>query len=453
MNLSQAQARVACPSCTLVQPSSHAVCANCGAKLAEALSGDLAPADLLLSEDDDPTEHAAAVFSRGLELAEDRGDGLVWKALCKTGELALSPGPGQTDMEKPLQLTAELFDELKTSVDEQAFPYVTVPVSHANGLLENSGYVRQVEIVDSPDPADPPGTKLLMGGIEFTEPDIEGKVKRGSIPDTSIGVKFNYRNKRTGKRYGAALEHVALTHQPWVDGLPAFGALSQEQPSDAEYDGVYMSVEDAREDILLDNNEDDRIPPKMKPTGKQHTRRPVAEDQPKTVEQLLASQQVQIEQLQAGLNEANERADRAEGRTDSQASAIHLSNVAAKVQEWEGKHLPPSTIKVAKDILLAAGPQPATVTEDNATLTLSITVEPENEGDAAQVKEQHLSVAGIVDMLLSTVPAFGPGADVQAVVAAMSAEQSLATPKSESAKEKADSIYDRAKAAGAGTGA
>lgn len=201
-----------------------------------------------------PTDEAqlsqASICVQGLNLAQEGDDGLVWKVACKTGTLALSPGPGQTDSEEPLNLTGEMFRQMVLSLEEQAFPYCTVPETHGNGSLENTGYVRRAEILTHDevmtDPrvaqrlkqhlaADPADTEYLLAGIEFTEPEVKRKALNGSIPDTSIGVKFGYRNKRTGKQYPVAWEHLALTPVPWVDGLVPFG-LSQNGPYDQDND-------------------------------------------------------------------------------------------------------------------------------------------------------------------------------------------------------------------------
>lgn len=414
----------------------------------------------------------AASFYDSLKLAEEH-NGLVWKAICKTGTLALSPGPGQIDVEKPLELTPELFSELKASVDEKAFPYVTVPTTHTNGLLENTGYVQDVAIKASDDPNDPPGTQVLWAAIGFTEPEIEEKVKRGTIPDTSVGVKFNYRNKRTGKQYKAALEHVALTHQPWVDGLTPFGqSLSQEgvfdqQEMESDWDGVYVHADRGQDedtgDILPSNNEVDGIPThfsstKSMPKSKQHTRRrrpsrirTAAGDQvPDTVEELLASQQARIEAAEKRNSELETQLSQQDGRVASQEASIHLSNVGAKVKKWQDNNLPPAIVKAAKDILLAAGPQPSEVTEDSAVLTLSITKEPESEGDAPEVEERHLSVDGIVDMLLAAVPRIGPGSDVTAVMREMDAFNASQRTDEKSAEERAKEILEEAEELGSG---
>lgn len=217
-------------------------------------------------EPEPPETTQAVIYQRGLSLAatELPEDKLVWKVACKTGKLALSPGPGQTDAETPLHLTPDLFSDMKLSFDEKAFPYVTVPETHANGALENTGYVRKVDVLDHNQAlgdnriperfrdqlqADPHDTQYLLTGIEFTEPGVREKALNGTIPDTSIGVKFNYRNKRSGTNYKAAFEHLALTPVPWVDGLVPFGlsqqggVFDQEFQADVPYTGVFTEIE------------------------------------------------------------------------------------------------------------------------------------------------------------------------------------------------------------------
>lgn len=209
-------------------------------------------------------EHQAAIWMPGAQLDLGVDDnGRFWKVACKTGTLALSPGPGQIDLDQPLNLTDELFDDIKLAFDEKAFPYVTVPETHANGSLENHGYVKALEVLDKAalladariDPEskvaienDSESTRYLLTGIDFTEPETKGKAERGSIADTSVGVKFGFRNKRSGKTYRAALEHLAMTSVPWVDGLIPFGAAALgQQPFDADeamvpYDGVFVQL-------------------------------------------------------------------------------------------------------------------------------------------------------------------------------------------------------------------
>jgi hypothetical protein len=212
--------------------------------------------------------HSAILYGVGIPMAlsaqKVADDGLFWKVACKTGTLALSPGPGQVDLDVPLELTPDLFDSLLEAYDEKAFPYVTVPETHGNGSLENTGYVKALEklskrqlMADSRIPQegkdhvkdDPEDTEYLLSGIHFSKATAKQAAEEGSIPDTSVGVKMGYRNKRSGKTYKAALEHIALTPIPWVDGnIPfnpavALSASSWDQKDSTdqtfEFDGVF----------------------------------------------------------------------------------------------------------------------------------------------------------------------------------------------------------------------
>lgn len=384
--------------------------------------------------------HAVSFFD-SLTLAEKRGDdGLIWKAICKTGTLALSPGPGQIDVEKPLELTPKLFEELKASVDEQAFPHITVPTTHNNGLLENTGYVRKVLIEPSKDKADPPGTQVFMAGIEFTEPSIKEKVTNGTIPDTSVGVKFNYRNKRTGKLYAAALEHVALTHQPWVDGLTPFGGLSQEGIFDRDeiepdYDGVYVhasqepgsntegTVEPGKDDPAKGESGD------ILPEGESTDTVPSVSDKGKdqTVERILASHQAAQESLQQENEKLRRDLALAQGTANSTAEQLHATSVGQRLSQLKDAGFPPSFLTRVESIYLADKPT------SESTLQLSL-AGAGKDGDALEVG----SATELVEFLLAGLPIASNG-DVASLVLSLSRE-STKRPEEQSTDEKADSI-------------
>jgi hypothetical protein len=159
-------------------------------------------------------------------------DGLIWKVALPVGELKLSPGWDGKPVHRPLRVVDGTSEDPKAAIglqdivdafNENAVQHVTVPLSHADKVHENTGFVRQLKVVELPD-----GRKALSCGIEFTEPEIREKVKRGSIANVSVGVQFDYHKKDNGKRYKAALQHVALTNHPWVPGMPPFGAQMSE---------------------------------------------------------------------------------------------------------------------------------------------------------------------------------------------------------------------------------
>lgn len=372
------------------------------------------------------SDEAGLIYQMKLGDAVKGTDGLVWKPVCKTGVLALSPGPGQVDVEKPLVLDSKLLHDLKRSVDEQAFPHITVPETHNNGVLENTGYVRKTEIKKNQD-----GEEELWAGIDFTEPDVRDRALRGSIPDTSVGVKFNYRNKRSGEKYDAALEHVALTPQPWVDGLSGFQEqmLSQEpydQSAESDWRGVFIDAPD-RGNILPEEDESGRLPSKMARTK---TRKPAARRQGgTTVEELLASQQAQIEELQGRATSAERELALAQGTISSQSEQLHADTVNQEIRDYQEAGIPTAVLREARDIMLADKPG-----NDAGTLKLSVQTEDGIE------EEEELRPSDIVRRLLSQVPTTFPTGDVEQVALDLDQHGAARKPAEKDVTEKADEI-------------
>lgn len=425
----------------------------------------------------DEPERAVTIYDDSLSLSDgevQESDGLIYKAICKTGTLALSPGPGQMDQEKPLHLTEEMFNQLVESVEEQAFPYVTVPLSHENSLLENTGYVRKLEVRESNDPNDPPGTKVLVAGVEFTEPEIKQKVERGTIPDTSIGVRFNYRNKRTGKTYPAALEHVALTHQPWVDGLTPFGQsanLSQEpgvfdqETSNPDWDGVYVPVHKPRaerpskrrkrsrrrvhlgarkpkrnseiQNILSSGKDVAGMDSTLLASITREKMPPIKKTSKTTAEQLLASQQAQIDKVQSENAALRQQLELAQAQQESTIQTLFLAQVDKRARELQDDGIPPAVVQRYREIRLALGHE-ADSTDENS-LNLSI-ANPEGE-----IEERELSLSQVIDYLVEAVPRIGSG-NLSEVMGEIEKLQMSQKPSDEkSPEERAKEIYDKTK--------
>lgn len=187
---------------------------------------------------------AEMMFSETQCSEDERG--LIWKPALRTGEWAMSPGPGQRPTPRPLRVrlrtenpTSEIgLENLVEAFQDRAMDHVTIPLSHADRVDENTGFIEQLRIV--PDEADP-SSHILMAGYRFTEPDIKDKVKRGTIANSSVGVLFNYIRKRDGKKFPQALGHIALTNKPWIDGLTPFGVNAAEGAT--EHDGVVYCAE------------------------------------------------------------------------------------------------------------------------------------------------------------------------------------------------------------------
>lgn len=178
----------------------------------------------------------------GAEVDRTDGDGkvqLVEKVILRTGTWKIRPTP-DGPLRKPLKVFRDKapkghisMSELKKNFDAGVIEHVAVPVGHTDDPTANTGYVRTLRIKDLDD-----GSAQLIAGIEFTEPDVEGKVKRKSIPNVSSGVLFNFLHKETGKRFQQVLDHVCLTRRPWINGMPAFGAALSDEPieTDGEFD-------------------------------------------------------------------------------------------------------------------------------------------------------------------------------------------------------------------------
>lgn len=184
-------------------------------------------------------------------------DGLVWKEILREGTWPYRPGPGHKPLAKPLKIVkgnAESEDEigmadLVEAFYDDAIDHVTIPTSHEDKPHENTGYIRELrQGVRN-------GREVLIAGLEFTEPEIADKAKRGSIANTSAGIIAGYINKFTGKMYKYALGHVALTNKPWINGMVPFGANSD--LSDETIVPVLLEnvEEDSAEETFVESSE------------------------------------------------------------------------------------------------------------------------------------------------------------------------------------------------------
>lgn len=181
--------------------------------------------------------------------AVEQKDGLIWKVALRTGKWKRNPIPGAKG---PLVVDKAFLDELKVNFDDQGWEHVTIPLSHVDRVDENTGYVRQLEVVADPKRK---GQYLLKAGMEFTEPDIKGKVERKSIANVSVGVGFDVVRTEDGKKYGRLLKHIALTNMPWINGLTPFGEqlaasiltpVYEEEIADVDTDDLDLMIELAR---------------------------------------------------------------------------------------------------------------------------------------------------------------------------------------------------------------
>jgi hypothetical protein len=171
------------------------------------------------------------VTEEEITLADGNKAKVLWKDVLVEGEYPMSPGPGGAT-EEPMRVIAQGESDPRTKTismsdlveahNDGAFKYVTIPTTHRDGVLDNTGYVPRpngVRIIEKA------GRKVFQAALGFTEPDVKGKVERGTIPDVSGGIFFNWLNKHTKKRYRCAMKHVSLTPTPFMGNLDPFPAV------------------------------------------------------------------------------------------------------------------------------------------------------------------------------------------------------------------------------------
>jgi hypothetical protein len=168
-------------------------------------------------------------------------EGYVVKEILRTGEWPVLPTKGgvvnkplrivrngKSDMDAGVIAMEELVSNFKAGVPGK----VQIPLTdddsddHKNKLRLNTGFVRDVWIVDDGDQS------KLVAKMEFTEPEVKEKVLRGTYADVSCGIPWAVMSR--GTKYGSALEHVAITNRPFIDGLGPFLALSDDSDEDTE---------------------------------------------------------------------------------------------------------------------------------------------------------------------------------------------------------------------------
>lgn len=196
-----------------------------------------------------------------ISLGED-DDGLIWAPILRSGMLATRPGPNGQKLDEPLifvpgksdnQLKEIGLQDIVDAFNDKAIEYVTIPESHDNKVTENTGFIRGLKIASS---KKMPGEKVILGGHDFTEPDIKEKIKRGSIASRSCGLLHDYKNTTTGKVYAIALEHSALTNKPWVGGMAPYGA---EEYSDRTVVPMFLS----EKSFTANKEEEKSVPTKL----------------------------------------------------------------------------------------------------------------------------------------------------------------------------------------------
>jgi len=204
------------------------------------------------------------LFFSSTDVIEDKkGDKkIIWKDILREGEFPVTPGrkrkvPFKVVKDGKSSVTPDLITismaEVMQAFDDKAFEQVTVPLRHPkpgdeDDVLNNTGYVDALRIVKKND------KHYMQGGIGFTEPDVAGKVRRGTIPNVSSGIFFNFTRKADDKTFPVALNHVCLTKHPIINDLDPFEKVYASDDA-IDTDDLKVEVVDLQDDDEGDKND------------------------------------------------------------------------------------------------------------------------------------------------------------------------------------------------------
>lgn len=184
---------------------------------------------------------------------EENQDGFIQKEILRTGEWNVIPTRNGT-VKKPLKVVKDGLSNAKEGIislaeivenfKKGAVTNVQIPLSddtddHKNITRLNTGYVRDIWVSE-----DENGDAKLVAKMEFTEPEVKERVLRGTYSDVSCGIPWSIVSR--GKKFGASLEHVAITNRPFIDGLGPFLAASDNVEEEVEVN--HFSMDDVEMD-------------------------------------------------------------------------------------------------------------------------------------------------------------------------------------------------------------
>lgn len=214
-----------------------------------AITVDKVAENAITLSDESTTAIELQFASTDKEGSEDRlGDKkVIWKDILSEGKIEVAPVPGAKKRpftviaqgaSDPQNLKVSLTD-LVDSFRDAAFKYVKIPMGHPRKGVDiaaiNTGYAEGVRIVKKN------GRHYLQAALGFTEPDVAGKVKRGTIPDVSSGILLNFMRKKDGRTFPAALHHIALTGDPIDSDLEPFKRVYASD-EEVEFNGSDVTV-------------------------------------------------------------------------------------------------------------------------------------------------------------------------------------------------------------------
>jgi hypothetical protein len=249
-------------------------------KLGEHMGMEGDELDSLLSDDDwqppevDPLSEELAGSAAGtLEvfladggpLLQSKDDDLLWAPMIREGQWAVRPGPAGQKKKRPLRVVVgkskdsrkEIgLQDLIDNFNDGAVEYVTVPETHDNKWVENTGFIRKMKLARAPIQTGPNKGKkamTLFGGYHFTDKKAKQKASEGSVAGRSCGILYDYTNTETGKTYNSVVEHCCLTNKPWITGMIPFGRKLKGVVEGFSVEPMRLSDDEPPEEIFDDD--------------------------------------------------------------------------------------------------------------------------------------------------------------------------------------------------------
>jgi hypothetical protein len=358
-------------------------------------------------------------FDDAVETQALEEEGLIWKTIFREGEWKYTPGP-KGPVKKDLKIVKSGFsdrhkgvislEEIKNNFEQNAFEHVTVPLSHEDKTEDNTGHVRKLRWGK-----DAKGRNTLEAALEITEPDIKGKILRGTIPNVSAGVLWDYIKKDSGKKYNTVMGHLALVSHPYISELAPFSGVDDkildiscfsEHEIDRNLEVVTLSDNDENTNIILPRGGEEvstDTDTKVEPEVITVVDRTFFDD--------LGMDEEAIKSIVADYSAVKE-----EQRKNS---------IDAKGKDWQEAGKSPALVKAAKEILFA----------DNETVSINFS----DEG-----VQKTLSLSEVVEKLVEVSPSINLEDQINEQDAAGTAPDADASKENERANFSDDILSEAA---------
>ena len=163
---------------------------------------------------------------------QNTGKNLYKKQILKLGKWIYNGGV--------LNITKQFMRKILDNFRNRIIENVYVPYGHTSDPTKNTGNVVDLALDDE-------GMNVVI------EVDSEaGKlIEQGKIKGISAGIDPDYQDKKTGKRVGPVLRHVALVLEPYLIGLEPYVALEDNQQIiDLNEEIMFMKLEDIKAKVL-----------------------------------------------------------------------------------------------------------------------------------------------------------------------------------------------------------